>query len=441
MNKSLKESNMKLMQFNNWIRLGISIFLVGILSSCLDSANTNTPVLQSITVPAVTQVLVINSTYQFTAIGNYSDGSTLDVSALAKWSSDNTAIATVNSSGLVTGVAVGNATITATLGSISGSNIIPVVLTTLGTINVSTLAGSGAFGAVDSTGNQASFYYPFGVAVDNTSGNVFVADWGSNKIRKITATGVVTTFAGSGTASELNGTGTAASFYNPVGIAVDASGNVYVADEYGNAIRKITSDGVVTTLTLTDGSGNTVSLSQPSGLAVDAAGNIYVADKNNSKVRKINYSANSARVVSTLSGTFNYPSGVAVDAAGNVYVADTNNNLIQKISSGGSVTTLAGSTTSGAVNATGSAASFNQPFGIAVDTAGNIYVADSGNNKIRKITSAGVVTTLTGTGTTGAVDGPELVASFYHPSGIAVDSTGNNIYIADTYNNKIRTLK
>ena len=446
---------MKLVQFNNWIRLGISIFLATILSSCLNSANPNTPVLQSITVPPVTQVLVINSTYQFTAIGNYSDGSTADATALAKWSSDTPSIATINSSGLATGVSVGTATVTATLGAISGSNIIPVVATTVGTINVSTLAGSGTAGAVDATGNQASFYYPFGVAVDAT-GNVYVSDWGNNKIRKISTAGVVSTFAGNGTATELDGTGIAASFNTPNGIAVDASGNVYVSDQTSNVIRQITPGGVVTTFAgsgaaaAVDATGTYASFHNPVGLATDASANLYVADKGNNTIRMIT----SAGVVTTLAGSgtlgagdgtgaaasFNNPSGVAVDTSGNIYVADNGNNEIRKVTSAGVVTTFAGSTTAGSADGTGTAASFNHPFGIAVDTAGNIYVADSGNYKIRKITSAGVVTTVTGSGAAGAVDGPAIVATFYTPNSVAVDSSGN-IYIADTYNNKIRTLK
>jgi serine/threonine-protein kinase len=161
------------------------------------------------------------------------------------------------------------------------------------------------------------------------------------------STPYVTTLAGSGTVGAVDATGTAASFYAPSGIAVDAAGNVYVGDQANNKIRKITSAGVVTTLA---GSG-TIG-------AVDATGT---------------------------AASFYYPNGVAVDAAGNVYVADYNNNKIRKVTSAGVVTTLAGSGTAGAVDASGTAASFNLPFGVAVDAAGNVYVADVQNHKIRKI--------------------------------------------------------
>jgi serine/threonine-protein kinase len=265
---------------------------------------------------------------------------------------------------------------------------------------VTTLAGSGAIGATDATGTAASFNSPAGVAVD-AAGNVYVADTFNNNIRKITSAGVVTTLAGSGTVGAVDATGTAASFFNPFGVAVDAAGNVYVGDYNNHKIRKITSAGVVTTLA---GSG-TVG-------AVDATGT---------------------------AASFYQPAGVAVDAAGNVYVADGSNHKIRKITSAGVVTTLAGSGTIGAVDATGTAASFKYPYGIAVDAAGNVYVGDSNNHKIRKITSAGVVTTLAGSGAIGATDATGTAASFNFPYGVAVDAAGN-AYVADYGNNKIRKI-
>jgi streptogramin lyase len=212
---------------------------------------------------------------------------------------------------------------------------------------VTTLAGSGSAGSTNGTGTAASFNQPYGVAVD-ASGNVYVAEYAGSLIRKITSGGVVTTLAGSGSAGADNGTGTAASFYYPVGVAVDASGNVYVADAGNNLIRKITSGGVVTTLAGTGSAG---------------------ADNGTGTA-----------------ASFSNPIGVWVDASGNVYVADEYNNLIRKITSGGVVTTLAGSGSAGAGNGTGTAASFYSPTGVAVDTSGNVYVADANNNLIRKIT-------------------------------------------------------
>jgi len=305
-------------------------------------------------------------------------------------------------------------------------------------VSVSTIAGSGAQGAINATGTYATFYQPTGVAVD-ASGNVYVADYRNNLIRAISTAGVVTTLAGSGVQGFANGTGAYALFNQPTGVAVDAAGNVYVADNNNNLIREITPAGVVTTLagsgTLgsANGTASSASFSFPQGVAVDAAGNIYVADYGNNQVRKIS----SAGVVTTLAGkdsagaangidtaaTFNQPTGVAVDAAGNVYVADEGNNLIRKISPAGMVSTFAGSGAAGAVNGTGTSASFNGPTGVAVDAAGNVYVADYGNNIVREINPAGVVSTL-GTGT--ATDSK----LFKGPYGVAVDAAGN-VYVAD----------
>jgi len=213
---------------------------------------------------------------------------------------------------------------------------------------VTTLAGSGSQGSANGTGTAASFAWPAGAAVDG-SGNVYVADTFNHLIRKITSAGVVTTLAGTGSSGSANGTGTAASFNNPWGVAVDGSGNVYVADQSNHLIRKITAAGVVTTLA---GTG----------------------------------SAGSANGTGT-AASFNYHWGVAVDGSGNVYVGDSNNHLIRKITSAGVVTTLAGSGSSGSADGTGTAASFRYPTGVAVDGSGNVYVGDLGNHLIRKITT------------------------------------------------------
>jgi IPT/TIG domain/NHL repeat/GYF domain 2 len=321
---------------------------------------------------------------------------------------------------------------------------------------VTTLAGTaGSVGSADGTGSAAQFNFPRGVAVDG-SGNVYVAD--TNTIRKITPAGVVTTLAGTaGTSGSADGTGSAARFYSPRGVAVDGSGNVYVADTFNSTIRKITPAGVVTTLAGTagsvgsaDGTGSAARFDDPSGVAVDGSGNVYVADTWNHTVRKIT----PAGVVTTLAGTaysygsadgtgsaarFCFPRGVAVDGSGNVYVADTNNGTIRKITPAGVVTTLAGTALSGgSADGTGSAARFYSPSGVAVDSSGNVYVADAGNSTIRKITPAGVVTTLAGTaGSVGSADGTGSAARFYSPSGVAVDGSGN-VYVADT--NTIRKI-
>jgi sugar lactone lactonase YvrE len=316
---------------------------------------------------------------------------------------------------------------------------------------VTTLAGSGASGSANGTGTAASFNYPNGVAVD-ASGNVYVGGAYNYRIRKITAAGVVTTLAGSGTQGSANGTGTAASFNLPSGVAVDASGNVYVADADNNRIRKITAAGVVTTLAgstygFVNGTGMAARFSSPTGVAVDASGNVYVADQYSHSIRKVT----SAGVVTTLAGngnqgsangtstaaSFNVPTGVAVDASGNMYVADQVNHRIRKITAAGVVTTLAGNTEAFA-DGTGTAASFAYPNGVAVDASGNVYVGDYPNHRIRKITAAGVVTTLAGSNQ-GSANGTGTAASFNYPNGVAVDASGN-VYAADQGNHRIQKV-
>jgi hypothetical protein len=321
-------------------------------------------------------------------------------------------------------------------------------------LTVSTLAGTGTAGALDGPSASATLNLPRGVAVDG-AGNVYVAEPYNNKIRKITAAGAVTTLAGTGTAGALDGPGTSATFRGPSSVAVDAAGNVYVGDYSNQKIRKITAAGFVTTLAGTgvrgadDGPTTSATFSSPYGVAVDAAGTVYVADANNQKIRKIT----AAGVVTTLAGTgtagaldgpgtsatFNGPIGVAVDAAGTVYVTDANNQKIRKITAAGAVTTLAGTGTASALDGPTTSATFNNPFGVAVDGNGNVYVGDYSNNKIRKITAAGAVTTLAGTGTASALDGPTTSATFSGPFGVAVDGNGT-VYVADQDNNKIRKI-
>jgi streptogramin lyase len=325
-----------------------------------------------------------------------------------------------------------------------------------------TLAGmtpdSGGFGG-DGTGSAARFYYPSGVAVDS-GGNVYVADTSNNTIRKITPARVVSTLAGlAGSLGSADGTGCAARFTGPSGVTVDNAGNVYVADTFNHTIRKITPSGVVSTFAglagssgSENGTGNAARFKLPRDVAVDSAGNVYVADSGNQTIRKITPS----RVVTTFAGLagtigiddgtgsaarFFFPRGVAVDSTGNVYVADTNNQTIRKITPSGDVSTFAGSPRSpGHANGTGSAARFYHPRGVAVDNAGYVYVADFDNHTIRKITPSGVVSTFAGlAGSYGSADGTGNAARFYFPEDVAVDNTGN-VYVADRFNYTIRKI-
>ncbi len=321
---------------------------------------------------------------------------------------------------------------------------------------VSTLAGTGSLGFVNGIGTGASFKNPTGVTVDS-NGNVFVADTDNNSVRKITPSGVVSTFAGTGSPGFVNGIGTGASFKlgYPSGVAVDSIGNVFVADSVNFVIRKITPAGVVSTFAGTgspgfvNGTGTGASFNLPSGVAVDSSGNVFVADTWNYAIRKIT----PAGVVSTFAGTgspgfvngtgtgasFGSPESVAVDSLGNVYVGDILNYAIRKITPAGVVSTFAGNGLVGFVNGTGTGASFNLGLGVAVDISGNVFVADSGNNTIRKITPAGVVSTFAGNGLSGFVNGTGTGANFRLPIGVTVDSSGN-VFVADQSNNAIRKI-
>jgi len=327
---------------------------------------------------------------------------------------------------------------------------------------VVTIAGSaGVTGSVNNTGTNALFFHPLGIAVDRST-NLYVADYGNDLIRKITFTSsiyTVSTLAGlAGVAGSNNASGTAAQFSEPEGVAVDQAGNVYVADTGNAAIRLITSGGAVSTMAGspgslggTDATGTNALFYQPSGIAISSTSNLYVVDYFNNTVREVS----PAGVVITMAGLagttgstdgasssarFWGPQGVAVSSAGTVYIADTANSIIRAMTAAGVVSTFAGSASDGSANGATSAARFYSPQNVAVDNSSNLYVADTQNSIIRKISLSGTVSILAGTpGVFGSAEGSGPSVQFSGPQGVAVDS-GGAVYVADTGNSTIRKL-
>ncbi|RAK70036.1 NHL repeat-containing protein [Hymenobacter edaphi] len=316
---------------------------------------------------------------------------------------------------------------------------------------VSTLAGSGVEGFADGAGSAARFAAPEGAAVDG-QGNVYVADPGNARIRKITPAGMVSTLAGTGTAGTLNGALTTARFVGPVDVAIDSQNNLYVAD--GNCIRRIAGNTVSTyagaeASGYAEGSATAARFSSVNGVTVDARGVLYVSDYSNYRIRKIMPDG----TVSTLAGTgqrgyadgagstaqFAGPEGLAVDAQGTVYVADFAGYRIRKITPEGTVSTLAGTGQRGSNDGAGSTAQFAGPTGITLDAQGNLYVADIGNHCIRKVTPAGDVSTLAGTRVSGATDGPVGTAQFDLPAGMT--SAGDGTLYVTEFGQRIRAIK
>jgi uncharacterized protein (TIGR03437 family) len=327
---------------------------------------------------------------------------------------------------------------------------------------ITTVAGTGTASPIGDNGpaTSAQLSNPFGVAVDS-AGSIYIGDSTNSRVRKVT-NGVITTVAGNGTQGYGGDSGpaTSAELAYPQGVAVDSAGNVYIADSSNNRIRKVT-NGVIATVAGNgtagfsgdNGPATSAELRGPRGVAVDSAGNIYIADSNNNRIRKVTNGVITTVAGSGTGGGFSgdngpatsavlaFPFGVSVDSAGSIHIADTGNNRIRKVTNG-VITTVAGNGTAGFSGDNGPAtgAQLNDPFGVAEDSAGNIYIADTNNFRIREVTN-GVVTTVAGSAKQGwsGDNGPATSAELDTPEGIAVDSAGN-IYIADAAAGRIREV-
>ncbi len=329
---------------------------------------------------------------------------------------------------------------------------------------IETVAGGGSSLGDGGPAVAARLDRPRGVAPDGL-GNLYIADTSNNRIRKVDAAGVIATVAGDGFPGSGGdgGAAAAAQLNSPAGVAPDGLGNLYIADTSNNRIRKVDAAGVITTVAGDGrpgsggdgGAATAAQLNSPAGVAVDSLGNLYIADQNNDRIRKVD----AAGAITTVAGdgTFGYggdggaavaaqlnnPRGVAPDGAGNLYIADAGNNRIRKVDAAGVITTVAGDGTFGYGGDGGAAvaAQLSSPYGVAPDGLGNLYIADRNNNRIRKVDAAGAITTVAGDGTfgSGGDGGAATQAQLNYPSGVALAAAGN-LYIADARNHRIRRL-
>lgn len=333
------------------------------------------------------------------------------------------------------------------------------------TINTIVGTGTAGFTGDAAAANVAQVNFPMSIA-RSASGTLYIADTFNVRLRTVQTDGIIRTIAGTGTRG-FSGDGAAATsalISAPYGIAVDTAGNVYFSDSQNNMVRKISTTGTITRIAGTGvqgyggdgGNATDALLNLPTGLAVDTTGNVYVADTQNHRIRRIGTDGKIATVLGTGQPNFDgdggpgdkapifYPEGVALDSAGNLYVADTFNHRIRKLSSLGIASTVVGNGTPAFRGDGGQAlgASLNYPRGVFVDASGNILIADSINNRIRMVTENGVIRTIAGAGFFGDAgdDGPATQARFRYPRAVISDGSGGYL-VLDTDNHRIRQLK
>jgi sugar lactone lactonase YvrE len=336
----------------------------------------------------------------------------------------------------------------------------PTIITVAGT-------GSAGFSGDGGPATSARLQTPEGVTV-NSSGTLYIADYGNHRVRQVTRDGVIATVAGTGSAGYGGdgGPATAAQLHFPYGVAVDSAGTLYIAEFGNHRVRQVTRDGVITTVAGTGSAGyggdggpaTAAQLNHPCGVAVDKAGTLYIVDDYNDRVRQVTPDG----VITTVAGTgssgysgdsgdggpataapLNHPVGVAVDNAGTLYITEWHHHRVRRVAPDGVITTVAGTRNSGYSGDGGPASSahLNTPSGVAVDNAGTLYITDDFNHRIRQVTRDGVITTVAGTGSAGhgGDNGPAVAAHLNNPVGVAVDSAGA-LYITERDSHRVRKV-
>ena len=331
---------------------------------------------------------------------------------------------------------------------------------------ISTVAGNGTSGFSGNGGQaiSAQLQHPFDVAFDS-SGDMFIADSANHVVREVTPSGIISTYAGNGTSGNTGdgGPATSAEFEQPVALAFNAAGDLFISDLGASVIREVSPSGVISTAVGTGafgysgdgGPATSATLGEPYGIAFNAAGDLFIADSDNYVVREVNTSG----VISTVAGNhtygysgnggpatsaeLSYPNDIAFNASGDMFIADESNNVIREVNLAGVISTVAGNTTAGNTGDGGPAltAELHSPTSVAFDAYGNMFITDSGNNDVREVNTLGVISTLVGTGTSGYTGngGPAVDATLNIPQLLTIDSHGN-LLIADYGNNAIREV-
>jgi trimeric autotransporter adhesin len=347
-----------------------------------------------------------------------------------------------------------------------GMNAVGQAITRVATINTIAGDGTAGYGGDSGPATTAELNNPYGLTID-TAGNLYIADPANNRVRKVAlSTSIISTIAGNGTAgySGDNGPAAGAELQLPVSVVVDSTGNLYIADAGNDVIRKVNSSGTITTIAGNNtvgysgdsGLATNASLYGPSGVAVDSSGNLYIADAGNNRIRKV---AAATGVITTIAGTgtagysgdngaatsatLNKPSAVVEGSTGNLYILDTGNNVVRQVNTTGTITTIVGNGTAGysGDNGPATSATLHASHGMNIDGSGDLYVADSGNNVVRFVSAAGTISTIAGNATAGysGDNGAAISATLDNPQGLTIDSQGN-IYISDQSNDRVREV-